>query len=110
MTHAERVASYKRAGCLLLPPGEEDPGKTYVMPDPGDLLRDAYVRAYHAVYRGSLGDDSPVTLTRRDAQRLLSLADGYLTLTTYALGQEHCVEKLRDIWRARRAADAPETP
>jgi len=45
------------------------------------------------------------TLSREDVAVLLLLADDYLHLTTCACGQEHCVRKLRDIWRARRGRE-----
>ena len=82
---------------MRLPIGSTDPGETYAMPDP-DVLGEAFERAYrHRYYGEGLGD-------QRDWDRVLMLARGYLGLTTYELGQECCVEKLRDIWRARRAA------
>jgi hypothetical protein len=92
---------YQRAGRLLLPMGEEDPRKTYTMPDP-DGLCDAMVSIYDdAWHRKPQGPRVEVDLA--DLRRVLGLATGYLDLTTYALGQEHCVQKLRDIWRSRRA-------
>jgi len=93
----------KRAN-MRLPHGETDERKRYSLPDP-DALSEHYEKAYDAVYyRGRpLGDASPVTLDKDDAAALLILARGYLDLTTYELGQECCVEKLRDVWRARRA-------
>lgn len=81
---------------LRLPHGETDPDKTYSMPDP-----DALGAAYEAVYRARFYGGPPASPD--DIARVLTLAGGYLDLTTYELGQECCVEKLRDIWRARRA-------
>ena len=42
---------------------------------------------------------------RGQVYRVLVLAEAYMDLTTYPLGQECCVGKLRDIWRARRARE-----
>jgi len=81
---------------LRLPHGETDGAKRYVMPDP-DAGLDAIGRMtdYWSGLRGELH--------RGDLARVLMLARGYIALTTYPLGQEHCVGKLRDVWRARRA-------
>ena len=38
-----------------------------------------------------------------DVGRVLEAAESYIHLTTYELGQEHCVAKLRHIWRTLRA-------
>ncbi len=96
---------------IKLPHGEVDPIDTYSMPDP-DALVDTYFDARRAVFPANGVLQSPpypdVTLTYSQAVDLLALAEGYLTLTTYELGQECCVEKLRDIWRARRARAAEE--
>lgn len=81
---------------LRLPHGETDERRRYTLPDP-DALTDAYARAYRDVYYESREPDIA------DVKRLLMLARGYLDLTTYVLGQETCVGKLRDVWRARRA-------
>ncbi len=68
---------------------------TYSMPDPDGLV-DAYRRVRESVY-------GPVTTaTPDDLKSVLALAKGYLDLTTYDLGQEVCVGKLRAIWRSRR--------
>ncbi len=90
---------------MKLPHGETDPGKQYSMPDP-DAEHDTFFDARRAVFPGT-GDLTPretVTMTYGQAVTLLTLAEGYLDLTMYELGQEICVEKLRDIWRVRRAA------
>jgi hypothetical protein len=90
---------------MLLPHGETEERKRYAMPDP-DALGPSYGRLYDATwYRHPFGTPLPETIevSREDLRRLLSLANGYLTLTTYELGQEHCVSKLRDVWRARKA-------
>lgn len=98
---------------MNLPHGETDSRKTYSMPDP-DALSDACSEAHHAVFphtselRGPPYPD--VTLTYSQAVALLTLSEGYRVLTMHELGQEHCVEKLRDIWRARRARDSEDTP
>jgi hypothetical protein len=81
---------------LKLPSGETDPGKRYSMPDP-DALADAYSALYRARWYGER-DATP-----EEVSQVLMLAQAYLHLTTYELGQECCVRKLRDIWRARRA-------
>lgn len=81
---------------MSLPHDETDERERYSMPDP-DEHADAFSRVYrHRWY----GEAEP---SREDFERVIMLADGYLSLTTYELGQECCVEKLRDIWRARRA-------
>jgi hypothetical protein len=89
---------------MRLPHGEHLPEDGYAMPDP-DELREAYDRvralAFPGVGRGG-GVDDPVTLTCGDLRRVLTLAQGYLVLTTYG-GQEQMVGKLRDVRRARRA-------
>jgi hypothetical protein len=69
------------------------------MPDP-DVLRDAYAVVYRHEY---YGERAP---TDSETAMVLTLAAGYLDLTMYELGQECCVKKLRDIWRARRARTA----
>ncbi len=81
---------------LKLPHGETDPRKTYSFPDT-DALSEAYAEAYDRHFH------QKKSLTNSQVRVLLSLAQGYLALTTYVLGQECCVKKLRDIWRARRA-------
>lgn len=99
-TYNERARMYRAAGRLLLPHGEEDERRTYVMPDPDEAGTGEALRALWEAYDAP-GDK--VTVRRDDLVRVLGLAIGYLDLTTYELGQEHCVRKLRDIWRARRA-------
>ena len=103
MTYDEIRAAQLRAGNLLLPNGDHRRERQYVMPSP-DALGDAYERAYDAAWYRPQTEGGEVTLDKQTLRDLISLAGGYLTLTTYALGQEHCVGKLRDIWRARRAA------
>ena len=100
---SDHRAAQFRAGNLLLPHGEADPRKRYIMPSP-DARADAYSSAYHAAWYGTQRDAETVTLDKETLRSLIALAGGYLDLTTYELGQEHCVGKLRDIWRARRAA------
>lgn len=81
---------------MRLPHGCADPAKRYAMPDPdtlGPMLDGARDRAYY----------TPEDLRREDLQALITLATGYMALTTFAGGQEAAVRKLRDIWRARRA-------
>jgi hypothetical protein len=79
---------------MRLPSADAPESKRYTMPDP-DGLHDAYQRLREAAYY-----DMP--MDREDVKDVLGLAEGYLGLTTYELGQECCVGKLRDIWRARR--------
>lgn len=81
-----------------LPHGETHRDKVYSMPDPDGLIG-AYENVRERVYHPEWKLDP----TREDLKRVLMLAEGYLDLTTYTLGQECCVGKLRDIWRARRA-------
>lgn len=90
------------AGRLRLPHDETDESKRYTMPDP-DALCHLLASARDKTYPYNFGQFDPSVITREEMVALTSLAEGYLTLTTYELGQEHCVEKLRDIWRARRA-------
>lgn len=80
---------------LRLPHDEADERNRYSMPDP-DEHADALGEVYRHCYYGE-------SLDLEDLKRVLALAQGYLDLTTYTLGQECCVGKLRDIWRARRA-------
>ena len=101
MTPDEARAAQLRAGNLLLPHDESDRSKTYLMPDP-EHEGSPYETLYAQAWSGFNAPDK-VTVNRVDLHRVLALARGYLTLTTYELGQEHCVGKLRDIWRARRA-------
>lgn len=86
---------------MRLPHDETDERKRYVMPDP-----DVHAEAMHHVrdhlghgpaWRGALSDE--------DMARLLTLAEGYLVLTTGYPGQTAMQEKLGDIWRARRARE-----
>jgi hypothetical protein len=81
---------------VRLPHDETDERKRYSMPDV-DELHDAYIRLYRAVWYDHEGAPDI-----EDIKRVLMLANGYVSLTTYELGQECCVGKLRDIWRARR--------
>lgn len=81
---------------LRLPHGEVDESKRYTMPDP-----DACASALRVVRRNHhYGERAP---TEVEITCVILLAEGYIDLTTYDLGQECCVEKLRDIWRAMRA-------
>ena len=100
MRRDEAKAAQLRAGNLLLPHDAPDRRGDYLMPDP-EHGAEAYRSLYGAAFDGS-GSDGDVVVTRTELRRVLALASGYLTLTTYELGQEHCVGKLRDIWRARR--------
>jgi len=90
---------------IRLPHDETDECKRYVMPDPG-VLYEAYRRVREQAYptcARSLIEPAATMMNFSDLKAVLSLAAGYLDLTTYTLGQERCVGKLRDIWRARRA-------
>lgn len=79
---------------ITLPrPGAAD---TYSFPDPDGLV-DAYQRVRDGVYYKADAGPDP-----EDLKRVLSLAEGYLELTTYELGPAHCGRKLQDIWRARK--------
>jgi hypothetical protein len=91
---------------IPLPHGEADSRKRYSMPDP-DSLEPVYTEAYRAFYSAGLSLGEHGSLTDKQISVLFALASGYLDLTMYELGQECCVEKLRDIWRARRAESQP---
>jgi len=91
-------------GRLRLPHDETDERKRYTMPDP-DALIELVRSARDKTYPHDFGAFDPSVITREEMVALTSLAEGYFVLTTYELGQEHCVQKLRDIWRARRADD-----
>jgi len=80
---------------LHLPTPDAPDSERYIMPNP-DALFEAYDRAQGAVWHCK---SEP---SMEDIKALLSLAQGYLRLTTYELGQESCVGTLRDVWRERR--------
>jgi hypothetical protein len=86
---------------MRLPHNETDKTKRYTMTNP-IAASDAYTAVYRWRYSG---ERQP---TPEEFSRVLMLAGDYLHLTTYELGQECCVRKLRDIWRAVRALDAAE--
>jgi hypothetical protein len=80
---------------MRLPHDETDEAKRYSLTDPRECDE-----AYTAVYRWRwYGEREP---TPEEFARVLMLAGDYLHLTTYELGQECCVRKLRDVWRALR--------
>lgn len=81
--------------------------KRYSMPDP-DVLHDAYGRVRRAAFGNVFDGEGEIDAA--DLRRVLMLAQGYLDLTTYVLGQECCVGKLRDVWRARRARQRENRP
>jgi hypothetical protein len=81
---------------LRLPHGETEEAKRYTMPSPDEMTD-----AYDAVRRHLYYDERKPT--DAELKCVVELACAYLHLTMYELGQECCVEKLRDIWRARRA-------
>lgn len=81
---------------MKLPHAETRPEHVYSMPDPDGLLE-----IYSRAYRRHFSEKQP--LTEQEIAAVLTLAGGYLDLTMYELGQECCVGKLRDIWRARAA-------
>ena len=70
-----------------------------------DAGYDAWMSVRHARFPPGPLAPTPETVTVDAAElaTVLSLAEGYLDLTMYELGQGCCVGKLRDIWRARRA-------
>lgn len=86
---------------IRLPHDETDERKRYSLTDPDGENADAYGRVYSARYSKTEPDPD-------DLSRVLSMAGDYLHLTTYELGQEHCVRQLRELWRARRAAAVEE--
>lgn len=86
---------------IRLPHNETDETKRYSLTDPR-----AGEAAYAAVYRWKYyGEREPMP---DELAIVLMLAGDYLHLTTYELGQECCVRKLRDMWRALRAAERNE--
>lgn len=80
---------------IKLPIGETDERKVYRMPDPDDLQD-----SIDAIYRWRYYSGPEPTTEQFTAAYIA--AASYIALTTCFLGQEHCVRKLRDIWRARR--------
>jgi hypothetical protein len=83
---------------IKLPTPDAPPNDVYSMADPEYLpeaLREIYGWLYYSEREPS----------REALVQVMSMAQGYIHLTTYELGQENCVEKLRDIWRARRARE-----
>ena len=98
---AERLLAWAMADPrIILPSADAPKERRYQMPNP-DALRPAYDRMYRRVFYSDKASTTTVPLDD-DLKRLLALAKGYLDLTTYELGQECCVGKLRDIWRHRR--------
>lgn len=77
---------------IQLPHDEPDGRKRYSMTDPDTE------RLHDAMHKCRYGSPS-----KADLGILTSAVADYIHLTTYELGQEHCVRNLRDIWRARRA-------
>lgn len=82
---------------LRLPINATDERERYSMPYPDD---ERFWEVRHRFFAAG-------EITQADGHYLFALAEAYLHLTTYPLGQERCVQKLRDIWRARRAASLP---
>lgn len=80
---------------MALPRADSEGPDRYVMADP-DACAEAFARFRAHVYGGEAAPSED------DIKRVLAMAGCYLHLTTYALGQEHCVGQLRDIWRERR--------
>lgn len=103
---ARRRTVNAKDAMLRLPHDETAPEKLYSFPNP-DALIVAFRALNQEVYL--FADDEQrsrdrVTVSYDHVAYVLMLANAYLDLTMYELGQECCVEKLRDIWRARRAA------
>jgi hypothetical protein len=84
---------------LRLPHGETDERKLYSMPNP-----DVLMESFKIVYRNRFCRER--VPTQEEMDHVIYLADAYLSLTMFELGQECCVGKLRDIWRARRALES----
>lgn len=93
----ERTGARKLFNRLSLPHGETDPNKRYQMPNPDGAAQEALAEVYAYRYYNAR------VPSERDMSAVLELAQGYLHLTAYELGQEHCVGNLRDIWGAKRA-------
>jgi hypothetical protein len=83
---------------IKLPTPDAPPDKTYSMVDP-DYLPEALREVYGWLY---YSEREP---SRQALAHVVAMAEDYMHLTTYELGQENCVKKLRDIWRARRARE-----
>lgn len=87
---------------MRLPHNEQDERRRYNMADPDALLELA--RSAREKTCPGLGIEfDPGTITREEMIALTTIAASYFALTTYELGQEHCVQMLRDMWRARKA-------
>lgn len=83
---------------IQLPYDETNPAKVYTLVDPESVYEDVQsARDGHCHHKREL--------TRHEIALLLDIAGDWLHLTTYELGQECCVGKLRDLWRARRARE-----
>lgn len=86
---------------IRLPHTELNTLKTYTLSNP-DAIREVARRVHEATYL------THTTPEPSDVRALLMVVSDYLHLTTYELGQEHCVRQLRDMWRARRAGEKGE--
>lgn len=79
---------------------ETDESKVASFPNPDhDAVDKAFGRANDLLFSKRLGVEDEAAV-----RMLYSIAEAYMHLTTYDLGQEVCVTRLRQIWRARRAA------
>ena len=97
---ARRKRLRENCGVLILPHDEDRPSHNYQMPWPGgDNAMILPVIDHQARWT----DAESLTIKVTDLRRIIALAQGYMDLTTYELGQGVCVEKLKDLWRARRA-------
>ncbi len=84
---------------LKVPHDGTDKNKQAAFPDPDcDEARLAFERVNIMLFAKHL---SPKDIAA--VQMLFSLADAYMNLTTCDSGQESRVNRLREIWRARRA-------
>ena len=84
---------------LRVPHDESDSSKVASWPNPDhESVQNAF-----AVTTDMLGTGVLSERERLAVLTLQGIADAYVHLTTYELGQETCVRALRGIWRARRA-------
>lgn len=76
----------------------EEPTESWQIADPADKVT---LDAHHDLFHQALSSASEtVTVNRRQLNRILGLAQSYIHLTTYPLGTELVIKKLRIIRNA----------